>query len=75
MILRELKARKAKHGFAGGTIGLGNVVQIGKFIDALEREHGGNYLAEMAGYNQPELRIYTEDDAVAEWIRDYLVNN
>jgi hypothetical protein len=70
-MLRELKARKAKYGFDGGTIGLQNVVQLGKFIEAIEVNHSGDYMAELAGYNQPELRIYTDVDAVAQWIRDY----
>jgi len=74
MILRELKARKAKYGFDGGMLGLSNVVPLGKFIEALELEHPGNYVAEMAGYNQPELRIYTDLDSVAQWIRDYKFN-
>ena len=73
-MLRELKARKAKFGFAGGTIGLRTVVQVGKFIEALELNHSGNYIAEEAGYNHPELRIYTDVDTVAQWIRDYKFN-
>ena len=74
MSLRELKARKAKYGFDGGIVGLGNVVPLGKFIEALELEHSGNYIAEEAGYNRPELRIYTDLDSVAQWIRDYKFN-
>jgi hypothetical protein len=70
-MLRELAARKAKFGFDGGTFGLKNIVQVGKFIEALEVNHSGNYIAEAAGYNQPELRIYTDDEVVAQWIRDY----
>lgn len=74
MILRELKARKAKFGFDGGTLSLGNVIYIGKFMEALELEHSGNYVAEEAGYNRPELRIYTDLDSVAAWIRSYKFN-
>ena len=66
---RELKAKKAKFGFDFGHITLRNVVAIGKFIEALETEWAGKYLAEEAGYNRPELKIYTDDEAVAAWIR------
>jgi len=67
--LRELKARKAKYGFHYGHINLGGVVQLGKFIEELELNYQGRYMAEEAGYNQPELKIYTDEDDVAHWIR------
>jgi hypothetical protein len=70
-MIRELKARKAKFGFDLGIIGLGNVVKVGKFIEALDYTFAGKYIAEEAGYNRPELKIYTDDASVAEWIRSY----
>ena len=70
-MIRELKARKAKFGFDLGIIGLRNVVKVGKFIESLDYAFAGKYMAEEAGYNRPELKIYTDDDIVAEWIRSY----
>jgi hypothetical protein len=66
---RELKARKAKFGFDFGNITLSKVVKLGKFIEALENTWPDKYLAEEAGYNRPELKIYTDDETVATWIR------
>ncbi len=67
--LRELKARKAKFGFDGGSIGIKNVVEMGKFFETLENTWPGKYLAEEAGFGQPSLKIYTDDEDVANWIR------
>lgn len=72
MHFRELKAKKAKFGFDFGHITLRNVVALGKFIEALGIEWADKYIAEEAGYNRPELKIYTNDEAVAEWIRSYM---
>jgi hypothetical protein len=69
--IRELKARKAKFGFDFHHITLDNVIRLGKFIEALQRTYEGRYIAEEAGYNRPELKIYTDDDEVAAWIRNY----
>jgi len=70
--LRELKARKAKFGFDAGQIHLGNVIQVGRFVESLQTSFPPEkYLAEEAGYNQPSLKIYTDDEKVAEWIRNY----
>ncbi len=67
--LRELKARKAKFGFNYGHIRLNGVVELGKFMESLENTWPGKYLAEEAGYNQPELKLYTDIEDVANWIR------
>ena len=70
--LRELKARKAKFGFDFHHITLNNVVEIGRFIEQLRTEFAPDrYIAEEAGYNWPELKIYTDDEHVAHWIRSY----
>ena len=69
--LRELKSRKAKFGFDLGQLTLRNVVAIGKFIEALETEWPDKYLAEEAGYHNPATKIYTDDEAVAAWIRSH----
>ena len=70
-MIRELKARKAKFGFDLGIINFGNVVMIGKFIEALDYVFAGKYIAEEAGYNRPGLRIYTNDETIAQWIRNF----
>lgn len=72
MIFTEIKARKAKYGFNFGGISLRNVVEIGRFIEAIRTEFDEErYDAEEAGYHQPDFKIYTNDVAVAEWIRNY----
>lgn len=67
--LRELKAKKAKFGFHYGKICLSGVIELGKFLEALDAACAGKYIAEEAGYNQPEMKIYTDDEEVAKWIR------
>ncbi len=70
--LRELKSRKAKFGFDGGYITLGNVIALGKFFEVLEKTFPNDqYIAEEVGYNRPDLKIYTDLPEVAEWIRNY----
>ncbi len=71
MIFRELKARKAKFGFDGGVINLRDVITLGKFLELLEANFADLYTAEEAGYNRPEVKIYTDDVAVDDWIRNY----
>lgn len=72
MMIRELNARKAKFGFNLGKIRLSEAIQIGKFLEALQvtftSEH---YVTEEAGYNWPEVKIYTDREDVATWIRNY----
>lgn len=74
-MLRELKSRKAKFGFDGGYITLGKVIKLGQFMESLQTAWPtDSYVAEEAGYNRPELRIYTDDEEVAKWIRNYNFN-
>lgn len=68
--LAELKARKAKFGFAGGCIHLGNVVEVGQFFYELRRVWPGEFTEELQGYNNPEIRVYTNNETVANWIRN-----
>jgi hypothetical protein len=69
---RELKARKAKFGFDLGKIYLRDVIELGRFLEALQTQFANDqYIAEEAGYNQPEVKIYTDLPEVAEWIRAY----
>jgi hypothetical protein len=71
--LRELKARKAKYGFHYGKIHLKDVIDLGQFLTCLQTNFSDNlYILEEAGYNQPELKIYTDDEEVANWLRQYI---
>ena len=71
--LKELKARKAKFGFDFGGLNLRNVVAMGRFYEALQTEfESDKYLAEMTGFgSNPDVKIYTDHEEVAEWIRKY----
>jgi hypothetical protein len=72
IFLRELKARKAKFGFDFGSLTLGSVVAMGKFVEALRTEYTPDkFLLEEAGYNRPEVKLYTDHEEVAEWVRKY----
>lgn len=72
LYIRELKARKAKFGFDLGSIGLSNLVPLGKFMASLQTTWPADaYIAEEAGYTRPELKIYTDHTDVADWIRNY----
>lgn len=72
MHARELKARKAKFGFDYGHITLAKLIPLGRFMEALQTTFASDqYLAEEAGYNRPELKIYTDHEEVAVWIRAY----
>ena len=71
-MFRELKSRKAKFGFEYGHIRLNDVIPLGKFLEALQTEFASDrYLAEESGYHEPVLKFYTDDEKVAEWIRNY----
>ncbi len=73
--LRELKARKAKYGFSYGMIYLSGVIDLGQFLTAFQTAHSADtYVLEEAGYNRPELKIYTDNDEVASWLRQYTLN-
>lgn len=71
MIARELKARKAKYGFDAGTIGLGNIIPHSKLLVGLQVFDKNRYTYEAAGYTPELLKIYTDDDEVAQWIRNF----
>lgn len=72
-MFRELKARKAKYGFDYGCITIGGVVALAEFIKALNVSFGeDSYVFEESGYNRPSLKLYTDREDVAIWIRNYL---
>lgn len=72
MMFRELKARKAKYGFDYGYITLAGVISLAQFLEEFQSVFSKDqYIMEETGYNRPELKIYTDDNNVAEWIRNY----
>jgi len=72
VIARELKARKAKFGFDAGGICLTYIIPHARLLEGLRNNWDGKYIAEATGYgSNPELKIYTDDADVAEWIRHF----
>jgi hypothetical protein len=68
--LRELKAKKAKFGFALDSIGLGDFIFGGRLLDTLEQMYAKDtWAAELVGMHQRDLRIYTDDEHIAAWLR------
>lgn len=71
-IVRELKAKKAKYGFTT-SLGSYNVVALGLFIATACRgaKMGRDFTIEcnQSGSNH-DIKIYTNDDALAAQIRD-----
>lgn len=72
-IAREIRARKAKFGFDLGGIGLHNVVEMGRFVEAFQSAFDDSrYVMEESGWNPSTVvKIYTEEDDVADFIRNY----
>lgn len=70
-VLRKLKARKAKHGYALDRLGISKIIPAGKILEELEYHYSRKYDAEMVGMNQTDLRIYTDDDTVALMLDSY----
>ena len=71
-MFRELKARKAKFGFEYGRIRFKDVIPLADFSRELDRAFGKDVcIFEESGYNEPILKIYTDIETVADWIRNY----
>lgn len=71
-MFRELKARKAKFGFEYGSIRLADVIPLAGFLTALEKQSTKDQVVmEEAGYNEPSLKIYTDNADAADFIRNY----
>jgi hypothetical protein len=68
---RELKARKAKFGFDGSSLPMRNGAEFNKFFESLHTLYSDRFTINLSNYNNPEVRIYTDDTNVAEWIRNY----
>lgn len=74
-MFRELKARKAKFGFEYGRIRFNDVIPLADFSRSLDSAFGKDVCVfEESGYNEPVLKIYTDNDDVAHWIRNYVAN-
>lgn len=70
--LRELRSRKAKFGFDVGTLTLEKVIPLGRLMEDAAREFDSTrYIIQESGYNQPDVKIYTDDPEVAEWFRNF----
>lgn len=71
-IFRELKAKKMKYGFTTG-IGSSNVVALGMFLGTTLRgaKEGKDFVLEgnVSGSSH-EIKLYTNDDRLAEHIRN-----
>jgi hypothetical protein len=68
--LRELKSRKARFGFEYGCLRISDVIPLAEFLTALYNTHEDDqYILEESGYNQPSVKLYTDSEDVASWIR------
>ena len=69
-VLTELKARKAKYGFAGYTH-LGYIIPLGKLLESLHNNYtDADYSADLVGMHQTDFRVYTNNEDIANFIRD-----
>ena len=67
--MTELKARKAKFGFAT-TTSLVNIIPLGKLLESLHNNYAdAEYKAELVGMHQTDFRVYTNNEDVANFIR------
>lgn len=73
MFCREIKARKAKFGFDLGSLHLSNVVDMGEFVKTLGHTFNyTEYTLEESGWSSSSVvKVYTEIDEVADFIRNY----
>lgn len=70
IILRELKSRKAKFGFDYGTLALKDVIPLAEFLNNLHNTYAETeFTLSEGGYNRPSIKIYTDSESVAKWIR------
>lgn len=68
--LRELKSRKAKFGFDYGSLTLQDVIPLAEFLSKLYNTYADTeYVISAGGYNRPGVKIYTDSESVAIWIR------
>lgn len=69
-ILREFRARKAKCGFACTCYTVQSMRGIAKVLDIIDSRFSPNdYSAEITGMQRDDFRLYTDNDAVADFIR------
>ena len=69
---RSIKARKAKYGWDLGSFRLGMVIELGEFMKALQTNFSTQqYSTETVGMHSTDIRLYTDNDDCADWIRGY----
>lgn len=76
-MLKELKARKAKFGFAVDRVSIKDFLPLGKLMEGLYNSWTEeDYIVEMAGMNRTDFRLYTDNSQLAEWVRqNFLIAN
>jgi len=68
--LRELKSRKAKFGFDYGQLSIQDVINLAEFLNLMYTTYTpADYMIEEGGYNRPAVKIYTDNEETAKWIR------
>ena len=73
---RPLAARKAKYGWDMGGLHLRMVIDFAEFMKALQTNFTDKvYVFETVGLHNSDLRLYTDDDTCAEWIRGYFASH
>lgn len=72
-MFRELKSRKARFGWDLGALHLGNVVEMGQFVESIQTQFDPiRFNLEEQGWgSSSSIKLYTDHDDVAEWIRSY----
>lgn len=69
-IFRELRARKAKYGFACTCYTVQSMRGVSRVLDIIDSRFSANdYSAEITGMRREDFRIYTDLPAVADFIR------
>lgn len=70
-----MKARKAKYGFkCFHPLSLYNILELAKIIEMLKDSYPSScYDVELAGMNQRDFRLYTDDEDTVTFIRNNFV--
>lgn len=73
-MLRELKSRKAKFGFAKDYVSVNDFIPLGKLMSGLYNTYtDADYITEMVGLHGNDFRLYTDNWTVAAWVRENFV--
>lgn len=69
-MLRELKAKKAKFGFALDGVGINYFIPLGKMLESLQNTYATtDYMTQMVGMHGNDFRLYTDNAEIAKFIR------